>query len=59
MADEDEDEVHASPISAQGAEEGMILLGLLCALVAKAEVPAKADLKKDEGAVFAVEGVVV
>ena len=59
MADGNANEVQASPISSQGAEEGVILLGLLCALVVEAEVPANADLEKDEGAVLAVEGVVV
>jgi hypothetical protein len=37
----------------------VILLGLLCVLVVEAEVPAKADLEKDEGAVLVVEGFVV
>ena len=59
MADGDAVEVHASPISSQGAEEGEVLLGLLCALVVEGEVPAKADLEEDEGALLAVEGVVV
>ena len=59
MANGDADEIHASPISSQGAEEEVILLGLLCALVVEAEVPAKADLKENEGTVLAVERVVV
>jgi len=37
----------------------VVLLGLLFALVVEAEVPAKADLEEDEGAVLAVERVVV
>ena len=37
----------------------MVLLGLLCALVVEAEVPAKADLEEDEEAVLAFERVVI
>jgi hypothetical protein len=37
----------------------MVLLFFLCALFVETEVPAKADLDEDEGAVLAVERVVV
>ena len=59
VADGDADELDASPISSEGAKEGVVLLGLLGELVVAPEVPAEADLEEDEGAVLAVEGVEV
>jgi hypothetical protein len=38
VADRDEHEVHPALVSASGAEEGVVLLGLLCTLVVEAVV---------------------
>ncbi len=57
MAEGDANELDASPISSEGAKEGVVFLGLLGELILEAEVPAEADLEEDEGAAFAVEGV--
>ena len=57
VTDGDADEFDDTPISSNGAKEGVILLGLLGERVVAAEVHAEADLKEDEGAVLAVDGV--
>ena len=59
VADGDADELDASQISSEGAEDGVVLLGLLGELVVATEVPTKADLEEDKGAVLAVKGVEV
>jgi len=48
VADGDADELDASPISSEGAKEGVEFLGLLGVLFVEAEVSEKADLEKDE-----------
>jgi hypothetical protein len=47
----------SSPVSAKGGEQGEVLVGLLGVLLVTTEVPAKAQLYEDDGAVFLVEGV--
>ena len=59
VADGDANELDASLTSSESAKEGVVLLVLLGELVVAAEVPAKADLEEDEGAVLVVEGVEV
>jgi hypothetical protein len=55
----DANELDSAPISSEGANKGVVFLGLLGELDLEADVPSKADLEKDEGAVLAVEGVEV
>ncbi len=57
VANGDADELDASPRSSEGGEDGVILLGILDEFLLAAEVPIKADLEENEGAILAVEGV--
>ena len=57
VADGDTNELDASPISSEGAKEGVIILGLFGELIVLAEVPAKGDLEDHKGSVLAIEGV--
>ena len=57
MADGDAYELDSCPIASRGGEQGEVLVGLLGVFLMASEVPAKADLDKDEGAVLLVEGV--
>ncbi len=59
VADGDADEFHASPVFAEGCEEGEVFVGLLVVFLMAAEVPAEADLKEEKAAVFPVERVEV
>ena len=45
-------ELHPSPVSSEGRQEGGVFPGLLLVLNVAAEIPAKADLDEDEGAFF-------
>ena len=57
VADEKGIELHPSPISSEGRDEGGgVLLVLLVAPNVAIEVPAEADLDDDEGALHFVEG---
>ena len=51
------DELHMSPMSLEGRDEGGVLRGLGFVLGVAAEVPAKSDFDDDEGAEALVEGV--
>jgi len=44
------------PMLSEGRDEGGVLLGLLVELNVATEVPAKADLDEDEGALLFIEG---
>ncbi len=48
--------LHPSPVFSEGRDEGGVLLGLLVKLDVAAEVPTKADLDEDEGALHYIEG---
>ena len=47
VADGDANELNASPIFAEGCEEGEVFLGLLFAFLMAAEVPVVADLEEE------------
>ena len=57
MAVGDAHEVNPSPIMSERGHQGGVLIDFFLELLVAAEVPAKADLEEDEGAVFAAEGV--
>ena len=57
MADGDAYEVDPAPIASELGHQEVVLVGFFLELLVAAEVHANADLKKDEGAVLAVEGV--
>ena len=59
VADGDADELHASPVFAEGCEEGEVFVGLLVVFLMAAEVPAEADLEEEKAAIFPVERVEV
>ncbi len=50
------DELHMSPLSLEGRDEGGVLRGLGFVLGVTAEVPANSDFDDDEGAEALVEG---
>ncbi len=50
------DELHISPVSFEGRDEGGVLRGLGFEFGVAAEVPAKSDFDDDEGAEALVEG---
>ena len=54
MADGEGHKVHSSPVFPKGRDEGGVLIGLLVELNIAAEIPAKADLDEDEGALLFV-----
>ncbi len=56
MADGDAYEFNSASIALERNQQGVILFSFFFALLVAAEVPAVADLKKDEGAVLAVKG---
>ena len=56
VADGDCDELYLPPYGVDDGDEGFVLGGLLLKLGMASEVPAKADLDKDEVALVAVEG---
>ena len=55
MADKEGDKLHPFPVSSEGRDEGGVLLGLFVELGVAADLPAKADLDDDGGALFFVE----
>ena len=55
MAYQKGDELHMSPVSLEGCDEGGVLRGLGFELGVAAEVPAKSDFNDDEGAEALVE----
>ena len=56
MADWEGNELHPSPVSPEGRQEGEIFLVLLLELNIAAKVPTEANLDDDEGAFFLVDG---
>ena len=56
VADREGHKLHPSPVFSEGRDAGGVLVGLLVELNVAAEVPAKADLDEDEGALLFVEG---
>ena len=57
VPDVDAHELDSSPISSEGVKEVVLLLGLLGELLLVSNVSEEADLKENDGAIFAVEGV--
>ena len=55
VADGEGDEVHPSPVSSKGRDQGGVFLGLFLDLMVATEVPAKSDLYDDEGELFPFE----
>ena len=55
MADGKGNELHSSPISSEGRDEGGVFLDLLVELNVAAEVRVEADLDDDEGTLFSVK----
>ena len=56
MADREGHELHPSSVFPEGRDEGGVFLGLLVELNVAAEVLVEADIDKDEGSRFFVEG---
>ncbi len=57
MADGDAHELDSSPVSAEGGEQGEVLVGILGVLLVATEEHAEAHLYEDDGAVLPIEGV--